>query len=180
MHNHQSSTLHHKQLLYRIKMKLVAVLAVLAAVLLIVNADFYINLYDQNLKKYLSAMNFIADGNYMVAAKSNPDQFCKFKLVILGRKVAIQNDAGTNYFCHVQSGNSSIDVYIRPVESTIKDSCKFNYRLKLDPDNICGARIALKADNGLYWTVLAQNSVNYIRPLATSPVYFHMRSPKGK
>ena len=165
-------------------MKLVVVLAVFAAALLVVHADFYIHLFDNTTQRYLSNIEYGLGVHYMVASKKSPDQFCRFRLVDLrqaGEKVAIQDNAGTDYFCHVQQGNSSVDEnnFIRPDKHpTIDNTCKFEYKLKLDPNNICGKQIALKADNDRYWTVSHENG--FIKPLSTSPVYFQMISPNAK
>ena len=165
-----------------VKMKLVVVLAVLATVLLVVHADFYIYLFDNTTQRYLSGIDYVDVGRYMVAAKKSPDGYCLFKLGALGQKdekVSIQSNARTEYFCHAQQGNSSVDGsnYIRLDKPSIDDTCKFEYKLKLDSNNICGTRIALKADNDRYLMVSPQNGINYIKPLATSPVYFNMINP---
>lgn len=165
-------------------MKLVVVCAVLTTTLLVVHADFYIHLYDNATEKYLSNIEYGPGDHYMVASKKTPDQFCRFKLVSLGKndaKVAIQDNAGNDYFCHIQKGNNSVDSnnFIKPDNKpSIDDTCKFEYKLKLDPDNICGTRIALKADNDRYWMVSSEN--NFIKPLATTPVYFSMIKPTEK
>ena len=82
-------------------MKLVAVLA---AVLLVVHADFYVNLYYEPTQKYLSVINYGGVGgiSYLKEAKSSPDYFTKFKFVTSGLpdgQVAIQNNPGTYYLC---------------------------------------------------------------------------------
>ena len=167
-----------------VKMKPVATLAVLAAVLLIVHANFYIDLFDPTTKKYLSSIDYVSDGRYMVAAKNNPDIYSRFKLMVSGlhnNKITLHHDYLNDYFCHIQRGNSSVDASMQHHQTsqsyTIDDSLKFEYKLKLNPDNICGARIALKADNGRYWMVSPQDGINYVKPLATSPVYFNMSTP---
>ena len=155
-------------------MKLVAVLVVFAAFLLVVHADFYINLFYEPTQKYLSNINYVSSGNYMKAAKSSPDSFCRFKFVTSGLpdgKAAIQNNAGTNYFCRDSQGSN-----IRPLEADIEDNCIYDYEVLLDSDDIYSYRIALKADNGLYWN-LGGSDGKFIRAKGTSPVYFDVLEP---
>ena len=165
-------------------MKQVVVLAVFAPALFVVHADFYIYLFDNTTQRHLNNIDYGTGVRHMEASKRSPVQFCRFKLVALGQKderVAVQNNAGTDYFCHVQQGNSSVDEnnFIRPDKHpTIDDTCKLKYKLKLDPNNICGTQIALKADNDCYWMVSHENS--YIKPLSPSPAYFQMISPHAK
>ena len=95
---------------------------------------------------------------------------CKFLFVTSGLsngKAAIQNtgNAGTNYHCR-DSNN-----YIRPIEANIEDNCIYDYEVVLDSDNICSYRIAIKADNGLYWK-LGGSDNKFIKATGTSPVYF--------
>lgn len=163
-------------------MKLVVVLAILATFALVVSADFHIYLFDNTTQRYLSSIDYVGAGRYLVAAKSSPGTYCKFRLVEEKKddeKVAIQSDARTVYFCHEQHGNSTVDEnnFIGLNNPSFNASCKFEYKLKLDPDNICGARIALKADNDRYWMVSPHNGINYIKPLAMTPVYFNMINP---
>ena len=138
----------------RVKMRSVSVLAVLAAVLLVVHADFYVNLFYEPTEKYLSAINFGGTGgvSYLQAAKSNPDGFTKFNFVTTGLsdgQVAIQPFfAPSKYFCRDYSDN-----LIREVEGDITSNCIYRYRVSLDSDDMCKYSITLRADNGRFLVV---------------------------
>lgn len=166
-------------------MKPAAVLAVLTAVTVVVHADFDIYLSNNTMEKYLSVIDYPGRSHYVVAAKKSPDMFCKFKLVTSGMRegrIAIHTGGGSQYICRVQEGSSPVDGrnYIRPDKPTIEPNCLFEYKLKIHPDIICGARIALKADNDRYWIVSPQDGVNYIKPVSMSPVYFDMINLSAK
>ena len=110
-----------------VKMKLFPVLAVLAAVLLVVHADFYVNLYYEPTEKYLSAINYggVGGTSFLKAAKSSPDYFCRIKLVTTGLpegKVALLNSPETKYFCRIQG--SQLNDYI--VEDDYGTNCVYN------------------------------------------------------
>ena len=168
-----------------VRMKPAAVLAVLTAVTVVVHADFDIYLSNNTMEKYLSVIDYPGRSHYVVAAKKSPDMFCKFKLVTSGMRegrIAIHTGGGSQYICRVQEGSSPVDGrnYIRPDKPTIEPNCLFEYKLKIHPDIICGARIALKADNDRYWIVSPQDGVNYIKPVSMSPVYFDMINLSAK
>ena len=148
-------------------MKLFPILVVLVAGLISVQADFHLNLYDKTTKKYLSGILVLPDDHYIKAAKDSPDQFCRFNFVtssLPNGKVSFQNMAlnVSNYF------NLTTDNYIRANANSITASSEFDFIFESDLHRKRGARIALKANNGLYWTVVDK----FVKAEATSPVYF--------
>ena len=145
-------------------MKLLAVLAVLAAVLFVVHADCYMALFYEPSQLYLSKISSSGTG-YLKASKSDLETCgsCTFKFVTSGLddgKVAFQNSAETMYFCQKNT-------YITLSELDIEDKCIYDYEFAFDFD-MCSHRVALKAGNGKYLTV----SNKYIRATSDSPVYF--------
>ena len=156
-----------------VKMKLFPVLAVLAAALLAVHADFYINLFYEPTQKYLSAINYGGPGGqvYLKAAKSSPDYFTKVKFVtseLPCRRAAIQNHPGTYYFCRDPNSNN----YIKELERDIE-----NNTILLGSD-IHNYSIALKANNGKNWD-LGGSDGKFIRATGRSPVYFDVLQPNS-
>ena len=72
------------------------VLVVIFTATIIVYADFDVNLYDLDTKRYLSVIEEV-DTHYIKAAKGEPDMFCKFNFVTseLGDgKVSFQTSVG--------------------------------------------------------------------------------------
>ena len=49
-------------------------------------------------------------------------------------------------------------------------AAEFDYIMESDPHSKRGARIALKAINGLYWSVMDK----YVKALSSKPVYFYV------
>lgn len=146
------------------------VFTVLLACLLIVpaHADFHLNMFYRETKKYLSNIDLVTTStgtHYIEATKDNPDMFCRFNFVttnLAEGKVSFQTNDG-NYF------NRSAGNYIVPNEKSIVSSSEFEFIFESDPHRQRGARIALKANNGLYWTVEADR---FIKAEGTKPVYF--------
>ena len=149
-------------------MKLFPILTVLVAGLISVQADFHLNLFDPTTKKYLSniylAKEFIDNDHYIEATKDSPDMFCRFNFVtsnLSNGKVSFQTNDG-NYF------NLAASNYIRPNANSVNSSSEFDFIFESDPHRKRGARIAIKANNGLYWTAVNR----FVKAEGTSPVYF--------
>ena len=82
-------------------MKVVAALAVLAAVLLVVHADFYVDLFYEPKQKYLSSVSYGGVWSYLRVVKSSTDGFTSLKFVKTGLglsdgQIAIQPSFGAN------------------------------------------------------------------------------------
>ena len=150
-------------------MKLLPVLAVfLYADLVAVQADFHLNLFYPETKKYLSNILLFAagfeDDHFIEATKDKPDQFCRFNFVTSGLpegKVSFQTN-NDNYF------NLAANNYIQSIVKSINTTSEFDFIFESDPRRKRGARIALKASNGMYWTVAER----YVKAESTTPVYF--------
>ena len=150
-------------------MKLLPVLAVLLCTgLVAVQADFHLNLFYPETKKYLSNILILAGGfddyHFIEATKDSPDGFCRFNFVTTNLpegKVFFQTNDG-NYF------NLAANNYIQPNVKSINTTSEFNFIFESDPRRKRGARIALKASNGMYWTVAER----YVKAQSTTPVYF--------
>ena len=152
-------------------MKLLAVLAVvLCTGLVAVQADFHLNLFYRATEKYLSNIFLLADGfddnHFIEATKDKPDQFCRFNFVTSGLpegKVSFQTNDG-NYF------NLAANSLIQPSAKSITNSSEFDFIFESDARRKRGARIALKASNGMYWTVAER----YVKAASTTPVFFEI------
>ena len=150
-------------------MKLLPVLAVLlCASLVAVQADFHLNLFYPITKKYLSNILVFAGGfddyHFIEATKSSPDQFCRFNFVTSqlpeGRALFQTNDG--NYF------NLAANNFIQPSMKSINTTSEFKFIYESDRGGKRGARIALKASNDMYWTVVDK----YVKAQSSTPVYF--------
>lgn len=146
-------------------MTLAPVFTVLLASLLVVpaHADFHLNMFYRETKKYLSNID-LGTTHHIEATKDSPDMFCRFNFVttnLAEGKVSFQTNNG-NYF------NRSAGNFIMPNEKSIVNSSEFEFIFESDPNRKRGARIALKANNGLYWTVADR----FIKAEGTKPVYF--------
>ena len=142
------------------------VLLLLLAGTFVVNGDFYLNLYDRDTKKYLSVIEYDIDVHYIKASKDEPDMFCKFNFVtseLAEGKVSFQTIGG-NYF-NLTAGN-----YIQPKDGKNMTAAEFEFIMESDPQHKQGARIALKAINGLYWSVTDK----YVKAESSKPVYFNI------
>lgn len=150
-------------------MKPLPVLAVLlCAGLVAVQADFYMNLFYRETKKYLSVILMLdsdfEDEHFIKASKDSPDQFCTFNFVTANLsygKVSFQLTNG-NYF------NLTRDSFIQPEGTVSNASSEFEFIYESDPGGKRGARIALRGYNGLYWTVVDK----YVKAVSDKPVYF--------
>ena len=128
-------------------------------------ADFYVNLFYPETKKYLSVILMMGSSfdneHFIRAAKDSPDNFCKFNFVTTNLsygKVSFQLTNG-NYFNLTRSN------FIQPGGTA---SSEFDFVYESDPGRKRGARIALKGYNGLYWTVVDK----YVKAESAKPVYF--------
>ena len=152
-------------------MKLLPVLAVLMCTgLVAVHADFHLNLFYPTTEKYLSNILLLTTGfdndHFIEATKDKPDMFCRFNFVTSGLpegKVSFQTNDG-NYF------NLAGNNYIQPNVKSINTTSEFDFIFESDPGRKRGARIALKASNGMYWTVAER----YVKAASTTPVYFYI------
>lgn len=159
-------------------MKLVAVLAVLAAVLLVARADFYAYLYYEPTRKYVNIISYRAVGGFNFYLKAALDSTTtQLHFVTSGLsdgQVAIKNKNGDKYYCPDSKSN------IRPVEmDNAADNCIYDYKVVFKSDSandICSYSIALKANNGLYWTLGGFDS-KFIRATSQSPDYFDVLKP---
>lgn len=152
-------------------MKLLPVLAVLlCAGLVAVQADFYMNLFYRETKKYLSVILMLDSDfdneHFIKASKDSPDQFCMFNFVTTNLsygKVSFQLTNG-NYF------NLTRNNFIQPRGTISNASSEFDFIYESDSDSKHGARIALRGYNGLYWIVVEK----YVKVPVVSdkPVYF--------
>ena len=137
---------------------------VLASVLVVpTHADFHLNLFYSPTKKYLSNID-LGTTHHIEATKDSPDMFCRFNFVttnLAEGKVSFQTNDG-NYF-NLASGN-----YIMPNQKSIVNSSEFDFILESDSQRKRGARIAVRAINGLYWAVVDR----YIKAEGTKPAYF--------
>lgn len=140
----------------------------LCAGLVAVHADFYMNLFYPETKKYLSVISMLGSGfeneHFIKASKDSPDGFCKFNFVTTNLsegKVSFQLTNG-NYFNLTRSN------YIQPGGTVSNASSEFDFIYESDPGRKHGARIALKGYNGLYWTVVEK----YVKAESTKPVFF--------
>ena len=140
----------------------------LCAGLVAVHADFYMNLFYPETKKYLSVILILGSGfeneHFIKASKDSPDGFCKFNFVTTNLsegKVSFQLANG-NYF------NLTRNNYIQPGGNVSNASSEFDFIYESDPGRKHGARIALKGYNGLYWTVVEK----YVKAESTKPVFF--------
>ena len=140
----------------------------LCAGLVAVHADFYMNLFYPETKKYLSVILMLGSGfeneHFIKASKDSPDGFCKFNFVTTNLsegKVSFQLTNG-NYF------NLTSNNYIQPGGTVSNASSEFDFIYESDPGRKRGARIALKGYNGLYWTVVEK----YVKAESTKPVFF--------
>ena len=152
-------------------MKLLSVCAVLLCTgLVVVQADFHLNLFYRTTEKYLSNILLFTggfdDNHFIEATKDKPDQFCRFNFVTSylpeGRVLFQTNDG--NYF------NLAANNFIQPSMKSINTTSEFNFIFESDPGRKRGARIALKASNGMYWTVVDR----YVKAQSTKPVYFEI------
>lgn len=147
----------------------VLVLAVLLCTgLVAVQADFYMNLFYPETKKYLSVILMFGSDfdneHFIKASKDSPDHFCRFNFVttnLTNGKASFQLSNG-NYF------NLTKNNYIQPGGNICNASSEFDFIFESDSGRKRGARIALKGYNGLYWTVVEK----YVKAESTKPVYF--------
>lgn len=135
------------------------------------SSDVY--LLDPSTKRFLSRIN--RGLNYIEAAKQWPDVYCKFKMLLLNNgKVAFQADNG-KYLSRIAYSNNAVDPrnYIQPSKGSADYFSQFEYDYIPDGGPWEGAgTITLKSENGRYWTVSPSNGINYIKPLAKTPVKF--------
>ena len=132
--------------------------------LFLVHADFHLNLYDREIKKYLSNIETGFQSHYIEATKDKPDQFCRFNFVttkLPEGKVLFQTNDG-NHFALTANN------YIRPIDTSNLTSAEFDFIMESDPHRKRGARIAVKATNGLYWAVADR----FVKAQSSKPVYF--------
>ena len=154
-------------------MKLFPVLAVLAATLLIVHADFYVNLFYRPTEEYLGA---VPEGGevYLKASRVFPSPFIRLRFVtsvVPKFRAAIENRQGTHYFCRDPSNNDIKEIY--PV-SEPPPNCIYHYRVLLDSDNPHNYSISMRADNDKFWD-LGGSDGKFIRATGERPVYFEVR-----
>ena len=154
-----------------VKMKLFPVLAVLAAVLLVVHADFYVNLYYEPTEKYLSAINYggVGGTSFLKAAKNEPDYFTRIKLVttdLPNGKVALLNSPGTKYFCRFAIHGTQFYNYI--IEDNYNPNCVYEYKILIGSNRF---RISLKANNGKF-LALGGYDGTFITATGNLPVYY--------
>ena len=147
-------------------MTFVKVLVLLWTTVIIAHADFHLNLYDRNTEKYLSNIEVGFQSHYIEASKDHPDQFCRFNFVtssLPDGKVLFQTNDGNHF--RLTSGN-----FIRPTDGTNMTTAEFDFIMESDPNRKKGARIALKATNGLFWSVKER----YVKAESSTPVYFYI------
>ena len=123
--------------------------------------------------KYLSRI--YRDGqNSIEAAKSFPDEFCKFKVYVLGKKFSFQADNGM-YLSRILYGTSaySEDNYIEAAKSDADAPSQFTINSAWRLIN-SKYKVALMSDNGRYWLTRSNNGVNYIKPLSEVPVFYDL------
>lgn len=95
-------------------------------------------------------------------------------LLLNNGKVAFQANNG-KYLSRIAYSNSAVDArnYIEASKDSADFFAQFQYDYTPDGGPWEGAgTITLKSENGRYWTVSPSNGVNYIKPLATTPVKF--------
>ena len=140
------------------------VLLIVSTSVFLVYGDFHLNLYDREIKKYLSNIEIGFQSHYIEASKDKPDQFCRFNFVttkLPEGKVLFQTNDGNHF--QLTANN-----YIRPTEGSNLTSAEFDFIMESDPHRKQGARLALKATNGLYWAVVDK----YVKAASSKPVYF--------
>ena len=147
-------------------MAFVRVLLLLWATIAVVCADFHLNLFDRDTEKYLSNIEVGFQSHYIEASKDKPDMFCRFNFVtssLADGKVLFQTNDGNHF--RLTSGN-----YIRPTDGTNMTTAEFDFIMETDPHRKKGARIALKAINGQYWSVKDR----FVKAESSTPVYFYI------
>lgn len=110
-------------------MAFIKALILLFTSMLLVNADFHLNLYDREIKKYLSNIEVGFQSHYIEATKDKPDQFCRFNFVtskLPEGKVLFQTNDGNHF-------NLSADNYIRPTDGSNISFAEFDFIMESDP-----------------------------------------------
>ena len=146
-------------------MALVKLMVILFSSIALVYTDYQLNLYDRELKKYLSVIEIGLNDHYIKAVKDQPDMFCRFDFVtsrLPYGKVLLQIHFSGKYF------NVTSNDYIRPTNGSNISSAEFDFIMESDPHRKKGARIALKARNGLYCAA----EDKYIKASSSTPVFF--------
>ena len=133
-------------------------------------------LFDTSNNMYLSVSGALND---IVASSVNPDENCKFNMVVLDDNTVAFQASNGQYLSRILYGSDpfSSGNYIQAGKATIDYFSRFGYTFAFTnppanrPHTI--GKIALQSDNGRYWErQTTVGSVNYIKPLATSKVYF--------
>ena len=136
------------------------------------SSDVY--LLDPSTGRFLSRI-YRQGVSYIEAEKQQPDAPSKFKMLLLNNgKVAFQANNG-KYLSRIAYSNSAVDArnYIEASKGSADFFSQFEYDYTPDGGPWEGAgTITLKSENGRYWTVSPSNGINYIKPLATTPVKF--------
>ena len=123
-----------------------------------------------------STNKFLSQGRDYIEATEQPyDATCKFKMLLLNNgKVAFLANNG-KYLSRIAYSNNAVDGnnYIEAAKASADYFSQFEYEYTPDGGPWEGAgTIALKSENGRYWSVSSMNGANPVKPLATTPVRF--------